>query len=167
MMIPLTSDEIILIAINAAGISSILLVPKRRRREAHAVYLFQQLITWPLGLLPVELGLLEYPVHELGRANETSITFEFFIYPTVAAYFWLYYPRGRTVPVRLLYYAAFAGGITIPELLFEHYTKLIRYTGWHWYYTTLSISATLWLSRRLGLWFFAGQVAGFSKRGRL
>ena len=152
-------------AFNAAGISAFLLVPKHRRREAHVVFLFQQLITWALGLCTVEFGLLKYPVHELHKANYTSITFEYFIYPTVAVYFNLYYPSKRAVWLRLCYYAAFAASITGPEVLIEHTTRLIHYTGWHWYYTTVSITATLLLSRLFYSWYFIkGDPAVGAKR---
>ena len=38
------------------------LTPKEKIRDAHVIFLFNQIITWPAGHLVVNLHLIEYPV---------------------------------------------------------------------------------------------------------
>jgi hypothetical protein len=147
-------ERVILISVYAAGILALVLVPRRKRKEAQAVFLFQGMVTWILGLTVVEAGWIEYPVRELSKASSTSFLFEFLIYPVIAAYFNIYYPKGKPWHTQLGWLLLFAGGITLPEFIIEHATRLVVYTGWSWYWTTLSISATLGISRLYHRWFF-------------
>ncbi|MNC21071.1 hypothetical protein D3C75_690400 [compost metagenome] len=136
------------------GIAGFVAVPAARRREAHAVFLFQNMLAWFLGLIAVEAGWLDYPVRELAQASSTSFVFEYLCYPVVAVYYNLYYPEGRSMAARLGWSALFAVCITIPEYIIEAHTDLVKYTGWKWYWTTISISLTLALSRLFFTWFF-------------
>ncbi|MFC6232319.1 hypothetical protein ACFQI7_31520 [Paenibacillus allorhizosphaerae] len=45
-------------------------------------------------------------------------------------------------------------GLSLPEHFIEKYTHLIQYHHWHWYYTCISLCATLWLSRLFYTLFF-------------
>ncbi|MFD0694490.1 CBO0543 family protein [Paenibacillus sp. GCM10027628] len=158
----LTLERIIFITVWAICIVGLLLVPKHRRREAQVVFLFQQYITWLLGLIVVQNGWLEYPVREL-RSNQTSLTFEFLAYPIVAVYMNLYYPTKKSAWIQLLYVAAYPAGITIIEHFIEKYTQLIDYLSWKWYWTFLSILATLLISRGFYVWFYRKPVG--NKKG--
>jgi hypothetical protein len=148
-------EWIILCAVWA--VSLILLVfaiPKDRARIAHVAFLFKQMITWILGLLVVEFGLLEYPVRELASVNRTSITFEFFAYPAICAVFNAHYPSKRSLLMQLAYFCAYCTGMTAVELVIEKYTKLIDYLDWTWYWTWCSLFATFLCSRLFCVWFF-------------
>lgn len=137
------------------GVFGLVAVPARRRREAYAVFLFQNMLAWVLGLVAVESGWIIYPVRELARSSSTSFVFEYLCYPVVAIYFNLYYPRGRSIMAKAGWVALFALGITIPEYVIEAYTDLVKYTGWKWYWTTISISITLAVSKLFYNWFFS------------
>lgn len=56
-------------------------IPKNKIRQAQVAFLITQVVTWIIGLLVVELRLIEYPVRIFSYANRSSFTFEFFIYP--------------------------------------------------------------------------------------
>lgn len=129
-------------------------VPKDRVRIAHVAFLFKQMITWILGLVVVEWGMLEYPVRELASVNRTSMTFEFFAYPAICAVFNVHYPSKRSLLARLAYFCAFCTGMTSVEVLIEKYTKLIDYSDWTWYWTWCSLFATFLSSRLFCVWFF-------------
>ncbi|MBD0382523.1 CBO0543 family protein [Paenibacillus sedimenti] len=148
-----TLERIILITVWAVCIAGLLLVPKHLRREAQIVFLFQQFITWILGLIVVQNGWLEYPVRELSL-NLTSLTYEFLAYPLVAVYMNLYYPIRKSMWIQLLYVAAYPAGLTIIEHYIEIHTRLIDYVSWKWYWTFLSTWATLYLSRGFYVWFY-------------
>ncbi|MDF2926467.1 MAG: hypothetical protein K0R57_5381 [Paenibacillaceae bacterium] len=147
-------EHYFLIFVHAVGITAFLCIPRHKRKEAHAVFLFQGMLTWILGLSVVEAGWLMYPIRELNEASSTSFVFEFLIFPVTAAYYNIFYPANQPVGKRFAWLLLFAAGITLPEYFIERYTDLLEYTGWSWYWTTLSISATLCISRLFFLWFF-------------
>ncbi|MFC6604827.1 CBO0543 family protein [Ectobacillus funiculus] len=53
-----------------------------------------------------------------------------------------------------LYISLFSTGLTVPEIFIEKYTNLITYVNWKWYYTWLSVYATLFLAWIFYKWFF-------------
>lgn len=129
-------------------------VPRHRWREASIAFLFQQFVTWFLGLLVVELRLIEYPVRELAHVTRSSFVFEFLALPIVSIFFCLYFPGNRGAWAKFLYTSFFSTILTIPEIMIEKYTDLIHYHKWEWYTTWLSIAATLYLAEIFYCWYF-------------
>ncbi len=117
---------------------SLAFIPKGKWREASIAFLFQQCITWFLGLIPVQLHLLEYPVREFPTVNGTSFLFEFLAYPVISIFFCIYYPQTSSKRKKFLYASGFSTAITISEVIFEKYTDLITYIHWGWYVSWLS-----------------------------
>lgn len=136
------------------GLAGLIAVPAGRRREAYAVFLFQNMLAWFLGLVAVQAGWLIYPVRDLAKSSSTSFVFEYLCYPVVAVYYNLFYPSHRSPAAKAGWVVLFAMAITIPEYFIENYTDLVKYTGWKWYWTSISVGATLMLSRRFFIWFF-------------
>ncbi|WP_442919983.1 CBO0543 family protein [Metabacillus sp. B2-18] len=147
-------EHTILYVIYACAFISFAFIPKNKWRQASIIFLFQQFITWFLGLLVVELHLIEYPIRELSSVSKSSFLFEFLIFPIISIFFCLYYPDTRSLWIKFLYSSAYCTGITIPETIFERYTQLINYLKWDWYFTWLSIYATLLLSWYFYKWYF-------------
>ncbi|MGD6853889.1 CBO0543 family protein [Bacillus infantis] len=133
-----------------------LLVPMEKVREAWVIYLFLQVMTWPAGLIAVEMGWIEYPIQLYPKANlynRTSFSFEFFLFPAVAIIFSLYFPRNKNVLGSLLYYLSFAGFFTFLEVLLETNTKLVEYHEWEWYWTLFSVMMFLYINHKFYRWF--------------
>jgi hypothetical protein len=151
-----TKEHIIEVSVWVIMIVALLVfVPKNRMREASAVYLFKLFQTWVLGLYVVQMKWISYPVRSIfPYAHRTSFTFEFFVYPAICALFILYYPWKKNFNTQLGYFAAYCSVMTLLELLIEHYTKLIDYLEWSWYWTWISLFLTFFLSRLYYLWFF-------------
>lgn len=147
-------ETILLISASLIFILSLLFIPKANRLQAQFVFLFIQFPIWLLGLVAVELKLLEYPVHELSRANSTSFVFEYLIFPIYCIHFNVRYPRQATNLKKTLYYLGASLALTGFEIIIEKYTDIIEYTGWTWYITFLTVLLILWLSRITTLWFF-------------
>lgn len=147
-------ERLILTAVYAVGITALVIVPAKKRKQAHAVFLFQGMIAWILGLIVVEAQWIQYPVRELYKSSSTSFLFEFLIFPMIGAYYNIYYPEGKSLTAQVGWLMLFAFGITLPELFIEKFTLLISYTGWQWYWTSISVSITLCLSRLFDRWFF-------------
>jgi hypothetical protein len=135
-------------------IALILFIPKNKICVAAVAFQFKQTITWLLGLTVVQLGLIEYPVRSLPKATMSSFDFEFFIYPAICAIFNVHYPQGKSKPVKVLYYAGYCSGITVVEVLAEHYTDVITYVHWAWYVTWITLCITFFLCRVCVVWFF-------------
>jgi hypothetical protein len=52
-------------------------------------------MAWLIGLVIVQLGLIEYPVRLFNHATETSFEFEYLVYPALCVIFNLHYPEGE------------------------------------------------------------------------
>lgn len=147
-------DQLILYILYASTFISLAFIPKDKLRDASIIFLFQQAITWFLGIVAVGLKLLEYPVRELAEVNGTSFLYEFFQYPVITIFFCIYYPKSKSKLKKFLYVSLFSTGLTVPEIFIEKYTNLITYVNWKWYYTWLSVYATLFLAWVFYKWFF-------------
>jgi len=133
---------------------AIAFIPKDKWREASIAFLFQQCVTWFLGLIPVELHLLAYPVREFPNVNGTSFLFEFLLYPLIGVFFCIHYPHKRTKWRQFIYVSSFSTVLTLLEVIFEKYTDLITYVHWQWYVSWLTISLTLSLLWIFYKWYF-------------
>jgi hypothetical protein len=145
---------VVLIASTLIAISSIAFSPRHKWLQAHFVFLFVQFLTWISGLCVVELRLLEYPYIILGRINRTSFVFEYLILPLVSVHLNSRFPHRATGLMKLGLYGGITSILTAVEYLLERYTEVIKYTGWEWYWTFISVWLVLWLSRAASEWFF-------------
>jgi len=150
----ITKELLILAVVWCLTLAALFRIPAKYRKEAQAVFLFQQVVSWFLGILVVEAGWISYPVREFSVASSTSFTFEFIVYPSIAVYYNLYYPVNSGPLAKLLYGAAYALAVSLPEYWLEKYTQLILYIHWEWYVSFVSILMTLPISRVFYLWFF-------------
>ncbi|QOY38400.1 CBO0543 family protein [Anaerobacillus isosaccharinicus] len=148
----------ILYVVWSATIISLFFIPYHHYRKASISFLFQQFSAWFLGILVVQWNLIEYPVRELASVNQTSFTFEFFVYPVIGIFFNYFYPTNSSLFRRILYYCFICTAITIPEVIIEKNTDLIHYVSWHWTVTWMSVYATLFLLRGFFSWFFKNDL---------
>jgi hypothetical protein len=131
-----------------------LFIPKDKRRNAHVAFLLMQVITWPIGLEVVNLEWIKYPVRLFPNASQTSFTFEFLVYPVIAAFFNVYYPENKATLAKLKYYIIICSSMTGFELLLEENTQLITYINWTSYHTWITGFITLYICRLYYRWFF-------------
>ncbi|MDQ0254544.1 hypothetical protein J2S74_001923 [Evansella vedderi] len=129
-------------------------IPKDKVRQGVLAFLYKQVVTWLFGLLVVEKGLIKYPVRFFKKANKSSFSFEYFIYPSLCAIFNTNYPENKNKFIKIFYYIFNSGAITILEFILERYTNLIKYVKWKWYWTFITISLTYFSSRLFYRWFF-------------
>jgi hypothetical protein len=132
----------------------IISVPKNKIREAMVIFLFKQVITWIIGLLVVELGLIVYPVRSFAYATRTSFDFEYMIYPAICVIFNLHFPLGKKGFRQFMHYVTYCSAITIIEIFIEKYTDIIEYINWEWYVSWITLFITFYISRIFYLWFF-------------
>lgn len=144
----------ILVVASVMSIISLLFIPKNKSLEAQFIILFIQLLTWIFGLTVVELGLLEYPYREIASANRTSFLFEFLILPILCVHFYNYYPKRAAVITKIAYFVGISLLLTGFEVILERCTMLIKYTGWKWYWSWISLMFVFWLNKKTVRWFF-------------
>ncbi|WP_123040214.1 CBO0543 family protein [Cohnella candidum] len=148
------TDRTVLIAVTVVtAILLVLFTPRDRIREAQLVYLFKLLITWLVGLLVSEYGLIRYPVREFPNATANNFTYEYFIYPAISIVFVLRFPERKSVWHKIGWYLLFPSWMSALEWMIEKHTQLIDYVHWSWYWTWLSLLATFYLSRLYYVWF--------------
>lgn len=133
---------------------SLAFVPKDKRLSMQFIILFVQFPTWILGLSAVELGLLEYPVRELATVNRTSFIFEYIVLPILCVHVNNYYPWQASGLVKTVYLTGISLLVTGIEVLLKQFTMLIKYSGWQWYWTFISITLIFWLNQKIVKWFF-------------
>ncbi|WP_212976411.1 CBO0543 family protein [Bacillus sp. J14TS2] len=129
-------------------------IPKNKIRHALVAFFYKQFITWFWGLLVAEKGLIKYPVRLFKHTNKTSFSFEFFYFPSFCALFNIHYPEDKNKLIKVLYYFFYTGVITLPEVLAEKYTNLIKYVKWKWYWSFITLWISFYTSRLFYRWFF-------------
>lgn len=138
-------------------------VPKERAREAWVPFLSLGSITWIAGLFVVEMGWIHYPVQLFSienKVNESSFTFEFFLFPVLAILFSIHYPSRKSLFVKWLYAIVFSGVFTVAEVILEAYTNLVKYDEWKWHWTFFSVLLVLMINHQYVKWFRKGMVSG-------
>lgn len=147
-------EGIILTATVLVSLLSLAFIPKYKTLQMQFVILFVQLPTWLLGLLVVELGLLEYPYRELASVNRTSFIFEYVILPVLCVHVNNYYPWRASTLAKAAYLVSIGLIMIGGEVILERYTMLIKYTGWEWYWTWISVVFIFYLTQKAVAWFF-------------
>lgn len=147
-------EAIILIVVPIITILSLIFIPKHARFTAQFIFMFVQSPAWILGLVAVQLGLIEYPYRELSAVNRTSFIFEYLVLPIMCIHFNVHFPKYSSKMVKSMYYIGITLVFTIIEYYFEKYTLILKYTGWHISWTFISVVFIFWLSRKSTLWFF-------------
>ncbi|PLR66047.1 CBO0543 family protein [Bacillus sp. UMB0893] len=135
------------------------LVPKERAREAWIPFLSLGSLSWAAGLFVVEMGWISYPIQLLSKENqinESSFTFEFFLFPILAILFSLYYPSEKGTMIKWLYAFVFSAVFTAAEVILEKYTNVVKYDEWKWYWTFFSVVLVLMLNHQYVKWFKKG-----------
>lgn len=145
----------ILISVFAIATSILAFIPKNKMRLAVVAFLSTQVITFLIGLVVVELGLLAYPVRLFASVNRTSFTYEYYAFPVVCAAFNVWYPHNRGKTIQLGYYVGFVSILTAIEVIIEKYTDLIEYIHWEWYITWVTLGIALFVVHQFCKWFFA------------
>jgi hypothetical protein len=132
-------------------------VPRNKIRHAHVAFLFQHIITWLIGLIVVEKNLIRYPRRFFKKSNKSNFTFEYFAFPAITVFFNLFYPEKRNLLIRSFYYFIYLTVLSGLEFIAVKYTKTITYIHWKWYWSTISMGISFFISRLYYRWFFASE----------
>lgn len=89
-----------------------------------------------LGTVVIDLKLIEYL--KLGDTFNSGQIYELILFPVISVYFYQTSYRSNLLSI-IIQCALYASGLTIPEVILEKYTDLIKFVDWHWTYTLLSV----------------------------
>jgi hypothetical protein len=117
-------------------------------KDSVLVFLMKAYFSSFFGTIVAEANLIEYPVRFLGQYFETSIIFEYFLYPIMCVYFYQTSYRSSFLGI-IVQCALYTAALTILEVLCEKYTNLIEYHRWTWMYSFITIFILSFLVRML------------------
>lgn len=147
-------EAVILIGGSIMTLLSLIFIPRNKFFQAQFIFSFVQLPTWFLGILTVQLGLIEYPFRELRTVNRTSFIFEYLVLPIMCIHFYAHFPKNSSALVKCMYYFGIMLMFTVIEYFVERNTFILTYTGWHLSWTFLSVCIIFWISNKITEWFF-------------
>ncbi|MEK8132501.1 CBO0543 family protein [Paenibacillus filicis] len=134
------------------------LVPKNKRREAALILFADQVFTWSISLILVEIGWNENPVREFVKAGSTNFSFNYGLYPTICVFYCLYYPEQGSWVRKFVHSLVFAGIYTLFIVLVSTYTELIHPLHMRWYFHFTMAFLLFYVVYRYYRWFFRGRM---------
>lgn len=134
----------------------VFMVPRNRLKEGCILFLSAQVITWPAGLLLVELGFMTHPVREFPIATRANFTFNYWVYPMVSMATNLYYPTLASKWKQTAYQIATVGGLSGLMQLVNAYTDLTHHVKFNWLLSFLIMLFALNITRKYTEWYFGG-----------
>ncbi|ASN03730.1 CBO0543 family protein [Virgibacillus necropolis] len=102
------------------------------------VYLLTSYFSIAIGSIIVEENMLTYPIKLLNKHFDSSLLFEYLLFPVVCLFFYQTTYRSTTFNT-LLQGGLYTTSLTIIEVTLEKYTDLIKYNTWTWLHTLLSV----------------------------
>ncbi|MEH7384255.1 CBO0543 family protein [Bacillus sp. JJ1521] len=127
-------------------------VPRSRLREAIATFLFFQMLTWVFAIGLTYAGLLESPVRFFPHASKVSFTNEFLVFPSVAVFFQLSFPKNAAYKRRVFHYMLWVGIILFIMLLLGTFTNTMTVNKESMLRSFFNFIIELWLCRQYVLW---------------
>ncbi|BDG43973.1 CBO0543 family protein [Saccharococcus caldoxylosilyticus] len=142
-------DRIILWALLIIGMALLFFsLRKPLIKDTVLVFLLKAYFSSFFGVIVAEKKLVEYPVRFLGQYFDTSILFEYFLYPIMCVYFYQTTYRSSLLGI-IVQCALYTSALTILEVLCEKYTNLIKYYTWTWEYSFITIFLLAFFVRML------------------
>jgi hypothetical protein len=132
-------DQFILWALLAIGIGLFFLsLRKPPLKDWLLIFFLSGNVTTFLGVFVEREKMLSYPVKFLSDYFDTSLLYEYVLFPVVCIYFYqtTYYAGYRGIFGQGLIYTAV---LTIMEVGVERYTNLLHYNTWTWVHTFISV----------------------------
>jgi hypothetical protein len=147
-------NYIVMILMWVIGIFAFIFVtPRKSHRKALIALLVSQALLWVSSLIHVEFHLIAFPVREFPKATDLLLVTEYVFYPILTALYIVYEPK-RSNAFRLIYLSIWTSVIVVIDLLLVHFTDLLEYTDYKWYFTWISFFGLLAVTNVIFKWFF-------------
>ncbi|MFD2804623.1 CBO0543 family protein [Litchfieldia salsa] len=131
----------------------------RRPLILHSLLVFfvTAYFTTIIGVIVVEEKMIEYPVSFLDHYFDSSLLFEYFLFPIVNIYFYQMTYESQWIGV-IVKATLLSAILTLIEYLFEVFTDLIEYHTWTWVLSFIGMFLFLLSMRGL-----MGMIRNFSR----
>jgi membrane-associated PAP2 superfamily phosphatase len=154
-VLELNREYMVMILIVMGMVLSLLIsVRKKNIKKAFLAGLIAQSITWPVGLLIVALGKVEYPVRLFPKAIDSSFLNGYIVNPAIFAIYYIHYPRQVKLIWRWAYTILITAISISSEIIQNKFTNLIKYNNWSPFYTWMIAIASYFIMRKYLDWFF-------------
>lgn len=120
-------ERFVLIAVNAFAVFSLVLLPKQNYRKALLAFVVFQATTWFVSIMLVQFNIMDYPVRLFVKATRVNFFNEFLFYPSTFMWFVNFYPKDRSLIIKILHRLFFIS-ISVWFIYFiSTYTNLSRF----------------------------------------
>ncbi|MBY0157235.1 CBO0543 family protein [Cytobacillus oceanisediminis] len=133
-------------------------IPTESKRLAWITFILVQAIAWIHEYIQLVFGLVEFPYREFNKATNMSFSLHYIVYPTIAVFFILFYPKEKGTRRTFLYYLLFSMGITTYSYLLEKFSSLYHYIHWNWLFGLITNMILLYVVKIYIFWFKKGLV---------
>lgn len=116
-----------MVAATAASFISIFYIPKKSYRLALVSFLLAQVISWPIPLILVQIGYVEFPVRDFVRAARAVFSIHYIIAPMVFAWFILLFPQNASALRKIIHCSIFVSILVWFIHYISYYTDLQEY----------------------------------------
>ncbi|WP_027408467.1 CBO0543 family protein [Anoxybacteroides tepidamans] len=147
-------DEMMLWMLFVLGIGLLLFGLLRKPeiiKDSMLAFLLKAYFSTFFGVIVVEMHMLDYPVRILSQYFDTSILFEYLLYPVVCVFFYQTTLRSSFLGI-VGQCTLYISVLTAIEVLFEKYTSLIHYNTWKWWYSFLTMFVLSFSVRMMMVW---------------
>ncbi len=150
-----TDYGVMLLIVVSILIAALVLIPKKRIKEALLYFITAQILAWPISLIITLLGKRAFPVRPFPKATDGNLILSYVLYPTLIVFFHLYYPVKKKVFTKATYFIVFLAAMSLLDSVIENYTNLLVYKEWTaFHFFGLILIITLVLRVYLN-WFFS------------
>jgi hypothetical protein len=142
-----------LLIIGSVVFSILIFVSKKNIRKALLAAIAAETVTWPVGLLLVSFGKIEYPVRLFPKAIESSFLQGYILNPSIYAIYYIHYPKQAKLIWRWVYTLLITAIPVSIEIMANKYTNLVHYKAWSGFYSWMLLIIFYFIIRKYLDWF--------------
>ncbi|MDF2523325.1 MAG: hypothetical protein K0R31_966 [Clostridiales bacterium] len=144
---------VMLLIIGSVVFSILIFVSKKNIRKALLAAIAAETVTWPVGLLLVSFGKIEYPVRLFPKAIESSFLHGYILNPSIYAIYYIHYPKQAKLIWRWVYTLLITAIPVSIEIMANKYTNLVHYKAWSGFYSWMLLIIFYFIIRKYLDWF--------------
>lgn len=143
----------------------VLFTPKQYKRKMILAALVFQSFAWLNALIHLELKLIAFPIREFPEASNILFATEYFLYPILYGLYIIHQPK-KHFAIRFIFLLAVVSGLVAIELVFVHFSHLVVYINYAWYFEWVTFFIMFVLANYVYYWF-DNENSLFKKKERI
>jgi hypothetical protein len=144
---------VMLLIIGSVVFSILIFVSKKNIRKAFLAAITAEAVAWPVGLLLVSFGKIEYPIRLFPKAIESSFLHGYILNPSIYAIYYIHYPKQAKLIWRWVYTLLITAIPVSIEIMANKYTNLVHYKAWSGFYSWMLLIIFYFITRKYLDWF--------------